>query len=140
MDYLIHTLLNQAKAKLLTDKISSNETYWVEGKNTAGSHAAKVKKNLQLNINSDPAIQSSENVIELIKHDQLLKSYCLPRRIHGVMFSKSSQGDGYGTHVDNAYMNSGRSDLSLLFFLVTPTNIKVVNSAFKPCKVVKKSS
>ena len=109
MDYLLHTLLNETKAKLLAKQLSSNKTSWVEGKKTAGSYAAKVKKNMQLNTDSQLAIKSSKNIIELIKQDQLLKSYCLPKQIHGVMFSKSSHGDGYGSHVDNAYMNSGRS-------------------------------
>ena len=75
---------------------------------------------MQLNIDSQLAIKSSKNIIELIKQDQLLKSYCLPKQIHGVMFSKSSHGDGYGSHVDNAYMNSGRSDLSFTLFLSDP--------------------
>ena len=124
MDYLLHTLLSETKAKLLADQLSSNKTSWVEGKRTAGSHAAKVKKNMQLNTDSQLAIKSSENIIELITQDQLLKSYCLPKQIHGVMFSKSSHGDGYGSHVDNAYMNSGRSDLSFTLFLSDPNEYK----------------
>ena len=36
------------------------------------------------------------------------------------MFSRTSTGDGYGAHVDNAYMSSGRSDLSFTLFLTDP--------------------
>ena len=120
MDYLIHTLLNKAQTKLFIEQITSDSAHWEEGKKTAGSHAAKVKQNIQLEKNSKIAIKSSEQIIDLIAKDKLLKSYCLPKKVHGVMFSQSSTGDGYGTHVDNAYMNSGRSDLSFTLFLNSP--------------------
>ena len=33
------------------------------------------------------------------------------------MFTKSSKGMSYGRHIDNAYMSSGRADLSFTIFL-----------------------
>jgi len=120
MDYLIHTLLEASECKRLAERLSSDKMSWEEGKKTAGSHAAKVKKNLQLNKGSKIALESSKEVIELITGDQLLKSFCLPRSLHGLMFSLTSSGDGYGAHVDNAYMSTGRSDLSFTLFLTDP--------------------
>ena len=120
MDYLTHTLFDESTANKIVEKLRINKTYWQEGKETAGSHAAKVKKNLQLKKESAVAIELSEHIVDLITKDQLLKSFCLPRRVHGVMFSSASAGDGYGAHVDNAYMNSGRSDLSFTIFLSDP--------------------
>jgi len=120
MDYLIHTLLESSQCKRLVERLSSDKISWEEGKKTAGSHAAKVKKNLQLNKESKIALESSKKVIELITGDQLLKSFCLPRSVHGLTFSRTSTGDGYGAHVDNAYMSSGRSDLSFTLFLTDP--------------------
>ena len=38
------------------------------------------------------------------------------------MFSKSTKGMKYGRHVDNAYMSSGRADLSFTIFLNTKDN------------------
>ena len=38
------------------------------------------------------------------------------------MFSKSSKGMKYGRHVDNAYMSSGRADLSFTIFLSSRDN------------------
>ena len=35
------------------------------------------------------------------------------------MFTKASEGMGYGRHIDNAYMTSGRADLSFTIFLST---------------------
>ena len=39
--------------------------------------------------------------------------------IHGIMFTKSSKKMHYGTHIDNPFMSSGRSDLS---FTISLTN------------------
>ena len=47
----------------------------------------------------------------------LIKSFALPKRIHGTMFTKSLKGMQYGRHIDNAYMSSGRADLSFTIFL-----------------------
>ena len=33
------------------------------------------------------------------------------------MFAKSTKGMGYGRHIDNSYMSSGRADLSFTIFL-----------------------
>ena len=41
----------------------------------------------------------------------------MPKKIHGTMFSKSMKGMKYGRHIDNAFMSSGRADLSFTLFL-----------------------
>jgi PKHD-type hydroxylase len=50
----------------------------------------------------------------------LLQAAAFPRRIHGLLFSRSGAGEGYGRHVDNAWMSGGRSDLSFSLFLSEP--------------------
>ena len=50
-------------------------------------------------------------------NDVLIKSFSLPKRIHGTMFTKSLKGMKYGRHIDNAFMSSGRADLSFTIFL-----------------------
>ena len=49
--------------------------------------------------------------------DDLIKSFTLPKKIHGGMFTKSIKGMRYGRHIDNAFMSSGRADLSFTLFL-----------------------
>ena len=90
---------------------------WEDGKRTAGKHAAKVKNNLQLNRESDISKKYSKLISEKILNDNLIKSFALPKKIHGIMFAKSTKGMGYGRHVDNSYMSSGRADLSFTIFL-----------------------
>jgi PKHD-type hydroxylase len=50
----------------------------------------------------------------------LLQAAAFPRRIHSLLFSRSGRGQGYGRHVDNAWMAAGRSDLSFTVFLSDP--------------------
>ena len=66
------------------------------------------------------SLEIQDFIINKIISNPLLKSFTLPSLIHGVMFTKSLTGDGYGTHIDNPYMPSGRSDLSFTLFLNEP--------------------
>ncbi len=120
MELLTHQLLDESSAKRICKSISDKDAIWLDGKNTAGTHAAIVKKNLQLDRNSEKSKILSDQIIKSIKSDQLIKSFALPSRLHGLLFSKTSEGQGYGMHVDNAYMSSGRSDLSFTLFLSGP--------------------
>ena len=51
----------------------------------------------------------------------VVKGFCLPRKLHRFLISKTEKEGGYGTHVDNAYMSSGRSDLSFTLSLTDDT-------------------
>jgi len=117
MNYLTCPLLLNEEIKILKENLSSNKSEWEDGKKTAGILASKVKNNLQLNRNSDISKKNVEFIVKKILTNTLIKSFALPKRIHGIMFTKSSKGMKYGRHVDNAYMSSGRADLSFSIFL-----------------------
>ena len=91
-------------------------------KKTAGSHASKVKDNLQLNRESDTSRKYAEIISKQILSNNLIKSFALPKKIHGIMFTKSTKGMKYGRHVDNSFMSSGRADLSFTIFLNNKDN------------------
>ena len=120
MEYLTHSLIEKSDALEIVKKLKAEKSSWQDGKETAGSHAAKIKQNFQLDKKSKTSIELQEHIINKIISNPLLKSFTLPSQIHGVMFSKSMTGDGYGTHIDNPYMPSGRSDLSFTLFLNEP--------------------
>ena len=122
MEYIIHPLLDTSSAKNLLHKLLANKSSWQSGKISAGQYAAEVKNNFQLDRDSEEANEMSNYVIERILKDALLKSFTLPRKVHGVMFTSTRSGQGYGTHVDNAYMSTGRSDLSFTLFLSNPSD------------------
>ena len=117
MNYLLHQLLNTEEINLIKKELEQCTQDWEDGKKTAGSQASKVKNNLQLNRNSEASKKNSQLVDKKIISNQLIKSFSLPKIIHGIMFTKSSENMHYGRHIDNPYMTTGRSDLSFTLSL-----------------------
>ena len=117
MNYLTHQLLNPQEINLLKKNLTLQDISWEDGKKTAGNLAAKVKDNLQLDRSSNISKKCAGLIEKKILNDVLIKSFALPKKIHGSMITKSLQGMKYGRHIDNAFMSSGRADLSFTIFL-----------------------
>ena len=117
MNYLTYQLLNSEELEILRNELSDERLFWEDGKQTAGKQAAKVKNNLQLRRDSDLSKKFSELIKKKILSNDLIKSFALPKKVHGTIFSKSTSGMKYGRHIDNAFMSSGRADLSFTIFL-----------------------
>ena len=117
MNYLTCSLLNDEEIKTIKKDLNFSNKNWEDGKKTAGSHAAEVKNNLQLNRKSDISQKYTTFIINKMVSNPLIKSFSLTKKIHGTMFTKSKRGMKYGTHIDNAYMSTGRADLSFTIFL-----------------------
>ena len=117
MNYLIHQLLNSEELDILKKNLDKEDLFWENGKQTAGKHAAEVKNNLQLKRDDSLSKKFSGLIIKKILSNDLIKSFALPKKIHGTMFSKSKSGMTYGRHIDNTYMSSGRADLSFTIYL-----------------------
>ena len=117
MNYLTHKLLNAEELEILRKNLEKESLEWEDGKLTAGKHAAKEKNNMQLRRDSDLSKKFSGLITKKILSNELIKSFSLPKKIHGTIFSKSKSGMKYGRHIDNAYMSSGRADLSFTVFL-----------------------
>ena len=117
MNYLITPLLNDKEIHTLKNKLIEENQNWEDGKKTAGSHAALVKNNLQLKRECETSQNLSKFITNKILSNPLIKSFSLPKRIHGIMFTKSRKGMQYGRHIDNAFMSSGRADLSFTIFI-----------------------
>ena len=117
MNYLTHQILNSEELEILRKNLNNEKLLWEDGKQTAGKHAAEVKNNLQLKRDVSLSRKFSKLIIKKILSADLIKSFALPKKVHGTMFSKSTSGMKYGRHIDNAYMSSGRADLSFTIFL-----------------------
>ena len=117
MNYLTSQLLIHEELETINKNLKNQKDLWEDGKKTAGSYASKVKNNLQLNRNSEFSKQYAELIKRKILSNQLIKSFALPKLIHGIMFTKSQKDMHYGRHVDNPFMSSGRSDLSFTISL-----------------------
>ena len=117
MNYLTHQLLIKEEIELLIQNLNKNKNLWEDGKITAGSHASKVKKNLQINRRSETSKKYAQLIINKMLSNPLIKSFALPKTIHGIMFTKFLKNMHYGRHIDNPFMSSGRSDLSFTISL-----------------------
>ena len=124
MNYLTLQLLSTDELKILRKNLNNKALPWEDGKQTAGEHAAKVKHNLQLKRDSDLSKSLSKLITKKILSNEIIKSFALPKKIHGTIFSKSKNGMKYGRHIDNPYMSSGRADLSFTIFLSCKENYK----------------
>ena len=122
MNYLTHELLNSEELEILRKNLDNKELFWEDGKQTAGKQAADVKNNLQLKRDLNLSQKLSKLIIKKILSNDLIKSFALPKKIHGTMFSKSKSGMKYGSHIDNPFMSSGRADLSFTIFLSSKEN------------------
>ena len=117
MNYLTSQLLIHEELEIINKNLKNQKDLWEDGKKTAGSYASKVKNNLQLNRNSELSKKYAELIKRKILSNQLIKSFALPKLIHGIMFTKSQKDMHYGRHVDNPFMSTGRSDLSFTISL-----------------------
>ena len=122
MNFLNYELLIDEELKILKHDINNQSDLWENGKITAGSHASKVKDNLQLKRNSEVSKKYSQLIRNKIISNPLIKSFALPKIIHGIMFTKSLKNMHYGRHIDNPFMSSGRSDLSFTISLTDKDN------------------
>jgi PKHD-type hydroxylase len=99
---------------------------WEDGRSTAGSQSAKVKRNEQLPPDSLAARQLGERVIRAITANPLFISAAIPLRIFPPLFNRYCPGHHFGIHVDNAVRGDHltgmrlRTDLSVTLFLSEP--------------------
>jgi len=90
MNYLTHELLNSEELEILRNNLNKEELFWEDGKQTAGKHAAELKNNLQLKRDINLSKKFSGLIIKKILSNDLIKSFALPKKVHGTMFSKST--------------------------------------------------
>ena len=94
---------------------------WRDGRETAGSVAKKVKRNLQAVATDEAGKAIRAELGPLIADNRVVRAAARPRRISALMISKTADGGHYGPHVDNAVMGKGqnrlRTDISFTLFL-----------------------
>ncbi len=93
---------------------------WHSGQETAGWHARTVKNNRQLDPTTALHSALAAEVVGAMEAHPLVRAAAFPRRIHGLLFSRMGPGEGYGRHVDNAWMTGGRADLSFTLAITDP--------------------
>lgn len=112
---------------------------WVDGLQTAGAAAARVKRNLQLEPGSSDASELGELVKKVLLSNDKFPQLALPRRLTPPLFSRYDSGMEYGAHTDDAVRSRDglRTDLAGTLFLSEPDSydggeLVVNNQALKP--------
>jgi len=122
MHLLLEPLLSAEAVAELRAALLGPAARWGPGAATAGWQARQLKQNQQLQGSSAQAQRLSAQIASAVMADALVQAAAFPRHVHGVLFSRSGVGDGYGRHVDNAFMANGRSDLSFTVALSDPAS------------------
>ncbi len=120
MNHLRLQILDQATCERLLERLAV-EAEWHDGSLTAGAHAKGGKRNSQVNYDCPLRKEIHELVERAMWKHPAVKGFCLPRKLHRFLITKTEKEGGYDTHVDNAYMSSGRSDLSFTLSLTDET-------------------
>ena len=102
------------------------EADWADGNATAGEQSRLVKKNRQLPEASPVARELGDRIIDALGRSPMFVSAALPLRTFPPLFNRYGEGEGFGTHIDNAIRpvrgthTRVRTDLSATLFLSGP--------------------
>lgn len=99
---------------------------WSDGRVTAGTQSAAVKRNQQLAEDSPLAREAQRLVLAALGNNGLFLSGVLPQRIYPPLFNRYGEGMDFGSHIDNAIRTHAatgqhiRTDVSATLFLAEP--------------------
>ena len=100
---------------------------WIDGKATAGDHAARAKENLQIGENTRESRELGELILKKLAFNPAFNSAAVPFRVLPPMFNRYDVGMSFGAHVDGAIRaipGAGgmrmRADVSSTLFLTEP--------------------
>ncbi len=120
----IPNVLNATELKSLQDLMAKAE--WVDGKVTAGTQSAQVKRNMQLAEDSQFAEVGRKIVLQALSRNALYFSAAIPKKIYPPLFNQYQVGMDFGAHIDNAVRthaatgNHVRTDISCTLFIAPP--------------------
>jgi PKHD-type hydroxylase len=118
--------------KVLTDsqvvhcRALLEEAKWVDGRETSGHLAARVKHNRQVDEGTPEAREMGNIIVTALERTPLFMAAALPLRVFPPLFNRYEPGMAFGAHVDNAIreLTSSpqrvRTDLSATLFLSRP--------------------
>ncbi len=102
------------------------EAEWVNGWVTAGHQSIMAKDNVQLPEDHPSAVRMGDLILEVLEKNPLFVASALPSKVFPPLFNRYSNGQNFGTHIDNAIRqvngtaNRIRTDLSATLFLSEP--------------------
>jgi len=115
-----------SKAEVADFRRMMDAADWEDGRSTAGSQSALVKRNEQLPPNGKTARRLGGRIIQALLANPLFVSAAIPLHIFPPLFNRYGEGHHFGVHVDNAVRGDPatgmriRTDLSVTLFLAEP--------------------
>ena len=119
MAFFIDNVVDRPTVDAIEETLQ-DEHLFEDGAKTAAGAAKAVKNNQQARPETD-VIQGARKLLEkalLASSD--FKSAAIPAKIVRLTFSRYAPGMRYGAHVDDAFINGSRTDLSFTLFLSAP--------------------
>ncbi len=95
---------------------------WIDGAATAKGAAANVKNNRQ----ADPGAPAVKGAVQKIANallaNAVFRAAAQPAQFARIILNRYGPGEAYGDHVDAAYIDGVRTDLSFTLFLSDPSD------------------
>ncbi|HKW90391.1 MAG TPA: Fe2+-dependent dioxygenase [Methylomirabilota bacterium] len=123
---LLHIPKVLTESQVARGRALLEEAKWVDGRETSGHLAARVKRNLQVDESAPEAREMGEVIVTALERTPLFMSAALPLRVFPPLFNRYELSMAFGAHVDNAIreLTSSparvRTDLSATLFLSAP--------------------
>jgi PKHD-type hydroxylase len=123
---LLHIPKVLTEAQVAHSRTTLENAKWVDGRETSGHLAARVKHNLQVDEATPEAREMAHVVVTALERTPLCMAAALPLRVFPPLFNRYEPGMAFGAHVDNAIreLTSSplrvRTDLSATLFLSRP--------------------
>ena len=118
----ISDILDWPTLKKIRAEIEESE--FEDGRRTAGRYAKRVKHNLQLERESEPAKRIKATIVRALRRNPTFHRVAIPRSIRPPLISCYREGMDYGLRVDDALMGraaqKARTDLSVTVALNSP--------------------
>ncbi len=115
----IADILSPSECAAVRDALA-DEALWRNGKVTAGGAAKRAKNNQQANADA-PAVRGARAKIESsLRSNRVFLAAAQPAAFARILLSRYETGMAYDDHVDAAYMDGVRADLSFTLFLSDP--------------------
>ena len=120
---LLHIERVLTEAQIARCRTLLDEAKWVDGRETSGHLAARVKHNRQADEGTLEAREMGNIIVSALERTPLFMAAALPLRVFPPLFNRYEPGMAFGNHVDNAIREvagSGlrvRTDLSATLFL-----------------------
>lgn len=115
----IPEILSEIECAAMREALGDDDL-WRCGKLTAAGAAREAKTNQQANPER-PAVKGClEKIKQALGASALFNAAAQPAKFARILISRYREGDGYDAHVDAAYIDGARVDLSFTVFLNSP--------------------